>query len=256
MSTAVPRYCPVRACRGYRDDGGWRLRHVALSYRSPNRHSASLACSILEHACESLTSPLRLEHGFVIQRGVGGSRDYCRRLRGNGQEELSIRGPPTVPMPVLETMEVRGNSPSPISTWTGTRPGLTARVVSRLARPLTSIVTVVLAPAARVPEVLERLSSPSRLDGSVIDHRTGPPWAVSVRVFPSSGVSRTVLVETLTVPAGGGGGVGVGVEVGGGGVGDGPGAGVLPLPTGPVAGGCPPLAGPAAGSGAEAAARG
>ena len=40
-----------------------------------------------------------------------------------------------------------------------------------------------------------------------MDHVTGPPEAVSVRVPPSSGLTRIVLGVTLSVPGLGGGGV-------------------------------------------------
>jgi hypothetical protein len=53
----------------------------------------------------------------------------------------------------------------------------------------------------------------------VMDQVTGPPEAVSVMLPPRTGLSRIVLVDTLSVPgAGGGGGVvrgGVGVGVDG-----------------------------------------
>ena len=79
-------------------------------------------------------------------------------------------------------------------------PGLTVRCVSRVASPLTVIVTWVLWPAASVPEAGATFSSPSRLDGSVIDQETGPFSAVSVIVPPADKVSTTVEGETLSVP--------------------------------------------------------
>ena len=83
---------------------------------------------------------------------------------------------------------------------TGWSPGFTVSVVSREASPLTEIDTVVLWPAASVPELGETISSPSRLDGSEMDHDTGPPSAVRVIELPSSGVSTTVLGDTVSVP--------------------------------------------------------
>ena len=68
--------------------------------------------------------------------------------------------------------------------------------LSTEASPRTLIVTVTLLPALRVPEAGETVSSPSRLNGSEIDHDTGPPLAVSVNEPPSSGLSSTVVGDT------------------------------------------------------------
>jgi hypothetical protein len=57
----------------------------------------------------------------------------------------------------------------------------------------------------------------------VMDQLTGPPEAVSVMLPPRIGLSRIVLVDTLSVPGAGGGGGGVvrdGVGVGVRGVGE------------------------------------
>jgi hypothetical protein len=82
-------------------------------------------------------------------------------------------------------------------------PGFTVSVVSSEASPLPEIDTVTLWPAASVPELGETVSSPSRLAGSEMDHETGPPSAVRVSELPSSGVSTTVLGDTVSVPAAG-----------------------------------------------------
>ncbi len=90
----------------------------------------------------------------------------------------------------------------------------------RPAGPLALRLTVVLRPASSRPDDGATVSSPTRPGDSVMDHVTGPPEAVSVRVPPSSGLSTIVLGVTLSVPAGGGGvavaeavGVGVGVAL-------------------------------------------
>src|SRR6266699_2615946 len=57
------------------------------------------------------------------------------------------------------------------------------------------------------------VSLPIRLDGSVMDHVTGPPEAVSVKDPPVIGLSRIDLGATLSVPCFGGGGVAEGVLV-------------------------------------------
>src|ERR1700677_4499559 len=111
--------------------------------------------------------------------------------------------------------------PTPIRTVTAMPPGLTASWLSTEARPLTDRATVALWPAASVPEDGETVSLPIRLEGSVIDHVTGPPDAVTVRLPPSSGLSTIVVGVTLSVPCagggggGGGGGAAVAVLVGG-----------------------------------------
>ena len=80
--------------------------------------------------------------------------------------------------------------------------------LSTEARPLTERVTVTLCPDASVPEEGETSTLPIRLEGSVMDHVTGPPDAVRVRLAPVSGLSRIVVGFTLSVPGGGGGGGG------------------------------------------------
>jgi hypothetical protein len=105
--------------------------------------------------------------------------------------------------------------PTPITTVTPMPPGFTVSLLSTEARPLTDKATVALWPAASVPADGETVSSPIRLEGSVTDHVTGPPDAVTVRLPPSSGLSTIVVGVTLSVPClgGGGGGGGVGAAV-------------------------------------------
>ena len=83
------------------------------------------------------------------------------------------------------------------------------------------IVSRVLWPAASDPDDGYTATVPMMLAGSLTDHVTEPPVAVSVMVLPSKGVSTTVPVETRSVPGralvGGGvvGGVVGGAVVGG-----------------------------------------
>ena len=69
-------------------------------------------------------------------------------------------------------------------------PGFTDSWVSSDALPLT--VTLVLFPDASVPDDGETVTSPRRLDGSVIVQRTGPFSAVSVITEPEG--DATVIV--------------------------------------------------------------
>ena len=117
------------------------------------------------------------------------------------------------------------------------------------------IVSRVLWPAASEPDDGYTVTVPMMLAGSLTDHVTEPPVAVSVMVLPSKGVSTTVPVETLSVPGGaplGGGVVGGvvgGAVVGGGVVGGavlgggvvGPDGGLLAVPVPPPPA---PLVGP------------
>src|SRR5208282_5378803 len=80
--------------------------------------------------------------------------------------------------------------------------------LSTEARPPTERVTVMLCPDASVPEEGETSTLPIRLEGSVMDHVTGLPDAVRVRLAPVSGLSRIAVGLTLSVPGGGGGGGG------------------------------------------------
>ena len=107
------------------------------------------------------------------------------------------------------------------------------------------IVSRVLWPAASEPDDGYTATVPMMLAGSLTDHVTEPPVAVSVMVLPSKGVSTTVPVETLSVPGGallGGGVVGgvVGGAVLGGGV-VGPDGALLAVPVPPPPA---PLVGP------------
>src|SRR6202035_1068768 len=56
------------------------------------------------------------------------------------------------------------------------------------------------------PEDCESRTFPIRLDGSAMDHVTGPPDAVRVRLAPVIGLRRIAVGLTLRVPGGGGGG--------------------------------------------------
>src|SRR2546427_12166827 len=110
-------------------------------------------------------------------------------------------------------------------------PGFTVSWLSTDARPLTDRVTVTLWPDASVPAEGATVSLPIRLDGSVMDHVTGPPEAVSVKDPPVIGLSRIDLGATLSVPCFGGGGVaegGLGTLGGVGGGGGAPGDGRRP----------------------------
>jgi hypothetical protein len=86
-------------------------------------------------------------------------------------------------------------------------PGFTVSWLSTDAGLVTDRATVVLWPEASVPEEGETVTLPIRLGGSVMDHVTGPPEAVRVRVAPVRGLTRIVVGVTLSVPGLGGGGV-------------------------------------------------
>jgi hypothetical protein len=74
------------------------------------------------------------------------------------------------------------------------------RVESIEASPSTVIETLADWPAWSVPEPGEKSTLPTRLDGSEIDHDTGPPDAVMVSVVAPSALSTTVVGDTATVP--------------------------------------------------------
>jgi hypothetical protein len=69
---------------------------------------------------------------------------------------------------------------------------------------LTLRATVVLWPATSLPDVGETASSPTRPEDSAMNHDTGPPEAVRVRVPPRSGLTTIVRGLTLSVPGAGG----------------------------------------------------
>src|SRR5260370_21956198 len=96
--------------------------------------------------------------------------------------------------------------PRPSKTVTVIPPGFTVSWLSSEARPLTERVTVTLWPDASVPAAGATVSLPIRLDASVMDHLTGPPEAVKVRLPPVIGLSRIDLGVTLSLPCLGGGG--------------------------------------------------
>jgi hypothetical protein len=77
-------------------------------------------------------------------------------------------------------------------------------VVSTEVSPDTVSTTVTGEPGYAVPDEGVTASDPSREDGSEIDQVTGPPFAVSVSVPPSSGLSSTVVGFTVSVPVTGG----------------------------------------------------
>ena len=99
--------------------------------------------------------------------------------------------------------------PTPRTTRTVMPPGFTVSALSRETRLMIRRETVTLCPAASVPEDGETATWPIRLEDSAMDQVTGPPEAVSVMLPPRTGLSSTVLVDTLSVPCGGGGGGGV-----------------------------------------------
>jgi hypothetical protein len=74
------------------------------------------------------------------------------------------------------------------------------------ATPLTLMLTVVLCPASRRPEAGATETMPISPEDSVMDHDTGPPDAVSLRLAPDPALSTIVLGATPSVPGGGGGG--------------------------------------------------
>src|SRR5262249_34849260 len=67
------------------------------------------------------------------------------------------------------------------------------------------IVTWVLCPAASVPDAGDTISLPTKLDGSEMDHDTGPFSAVRVSAPPPDTVSTMVVGDTSRVPGAGGG---------------------------------------------------
>jgi hypothetical protein len=96
--------------------------------------------------------------------------------------------------------------PTPSTMVTAIPPGFTMSWLSTEARPLADRVTVTLCPDAIVPEDCESRTVPIRLDGSAMDHVTGPPDAVRVTFAPVIGLSRIAVGLTLRVPGGVGGG--------------------------------------------------
>jgi hypothetical protein len=89
---------------------------------------------------------------------------------------------------------------------TQTPPPVRAELARPRSPPLTLTLTVVLCPASRRPEAGATDRLPIRPEDSVMDHDTGPPEAVSLRLAPDSALSTIVLGATLSVPGGGGGG--------------------------------------------------
>ena len=79
-------------------------------------------------------------------------------------------------------------------------PGFTVRWLSTASRLVMLRVTLTLWPAARVPEAGDTVSVPIKLDGSVIDHDTGPPEAVRMRVSPSPVLSWIFVRDTVSAP--------------------------------------------------------
>src|SRR6266700_5432540 len=139
--------------------------------------------------------------------------------------------------------------PGLMVSWQPTHAPAPAPVTARLARPrsppLTLTLTVVLWPASRRPEAGATDSLPIRPEDSVMDHDTGPPEAVSLRLAPDSALSTIVLGATLSVPGGGGGGGAVVLLAGGDGLrlGDGLWLGDGPWLDGRAEGEGPPPAG-------------
>jgi hypothetical protein len=85
-------------------------------------------------------------------------------------------------------------------------PGFTVSTLWTAISLVTMRETVTLWPDLSVPEDGDAVTLPSRLDDSKIDHVTGPPDAVNVRLPPLPGVSRILVGDTLSVPCAGGGG--------------------------------------------------
>jgi hypothetical protein len=83
--------------------------------------------------------------------------------------------------------------------------GFTVSRLSSDATPLTSRTTVTLCPDASRPEDGKTISLPIKPDDLVMDHDTGPPEAVRVRLLSRCGLSRIVVGVTLNVPSLGGG---------------------------------------------------
>ena len=80
-------------------------------------------------------------------------------------------------------------------------PGLIVSALSRVASPLTPTLIVTDCPAAREPDVWERLTLPSSPDGTEMDQLTGPPSAVSVNEPLRPAASVISDVDTDSVPA-------------------------------------------------------
>ena len=88
---------------------------------------------------------------------------------------------------------------------TGWAPGLIVSCWPALRIPVPVTLTVTLCPAAREPDVCERLTPPSSPDGAEMDQLTGPPFAVRVIEPLCPTTSARLCVETLSVPAAGAG---------------------------------------------------
>lgn len=87
-----------------------------------------------------------------------------------------------------------------MSTVTVWPPGLIVSGVPRVASPDASTVIVTLCPAARIPDVCERLMLPSSPDGTEMDQLTGPPLALSVNDALLPTARAMLLVDTESVP--------------------------------------------------------
>ena len=103
----------------------------------------------------------------------------------------------------MYTPQIEGghHSPRPRTTVTISSPGLIVSAVSRVASPVTVTVIVTLCPAAREPEVCDRLTLPRTPDGTEMDQFTGPPFAVIVNELLPAVASVIVDVDTDSVPS-------------------------------------------------------
>jgi hypothetical protein len=141
---------------------------------------------------------------------------------GGGQLGAEELGAGELGVTSISMMTETTMPPGLIVSWQPTHTPAALPVTARLARPrsppLTLTLTVVLWPASRRPEAGATDSLPTRPEDSVIDHDTGPPEAVSLRLAPDSALSTIVLGVTLSVPGGGGGGGAVVPLAGGDGV--------------------------------------
>jgi hypothetical protein len=90
--------------------------------------------------------------------------------------------------------------PHPTTTVTCVPPGLNTRCTCGFPGPWMVTVTVLVAPAASVPDIGETTTFFVRPGGSETDQPTEPPEAVSVIVPVAGGTTSSVVGVTLSVP--------------------------------------------------------